>query len=65
MTVEDIEREISKLSGEDLARLRIWFEEFEANRFDQRLARDAKSGKLDGFAEQALEDFRTGRAKEL
>jgi hypothetical protein len=64
-TIEDIERAISGLSAEELACLRAWFDEFEGNRFDERLARDARAGKLDKLAERALEDFRAGRAKEL
>jgi len=64
-TVEDIESAVSKLPPEDLARFRAWFEEFEAVRFDRKIERDAKSGKLDRLAEQALADFREGRAREL
>jgi hypothetical protein len=64
-TVEDIEEAISRLPPEDLARFRAWFEEFEAARFDQKIERDAKAGRLDGLAEQALADYRQGRAREL
>jgi hypothetical protein len=63
--IEDIERAIARLSVEELARLRAWFDEFEGSRFDERLARDARAGKLDKLAEQAAEDFQAGRAKEL
>jgi hypothetical protein len=48
-----------------LAKFRAWFEEFEAARFDQRIERDAKAGRFDQLAEQALADFRAGRAREL
>ena len=34
-------------------------------RFDHRIERDAKAGRLDQLAEQALADFRAGRAREL
>jgi 5-methylcytosine-specific restriction protein A len=33
--------------------------------FDERIERDAKSGKLDGLAKQALADYRAGRIHEL
>jgi hypothetical protein len=46
-------------------RFRVWFEEFEATRFDERIERDAKAGRLDRLAAQALVDFRAGRAREL
>ena len=64
-TVEEIEQAISKLAPDDLARFRAWFEAFEAARFDEKIERDAKSGKLDRLAEQALADHRAGRAREL
>ena len=65
MTIEDIEKAVSQLPPEDLARFRAWFQEFEAARFDQKIERDAKAGRLDRLAEQALADYRQGRAREL
>ena len=65
MTVEDIEKAIAKLPPDQLARFRVWFEEFDSARFDQQIKRDATSGKLDRLAEQALDDLREGRAREL
>jgi hypothetical protein len=64
-TLEDIEKAVAELPADQLARLRAWFEEFEAARFDQKIERDAKAGRLDQLAEQALADFRAGRAREL
>jgi hypothetical protein len=65
MTVEDLEKAIAKLPPDQLARFRVWFEEFDSARFDQQIKRDATSGKLDRLAEQALDDLREGRAREL
>lgn len=64
-TLEDIEKAIAELPHDQLARFRAWYEQFEAARFDQRIERDAKTGRLDQLAEQALADFRAGRAREL
>ena len=64
-TLEEIEKAVAELSAEQLSRFRAWFDEFEAARFDQKIERDAKSGRLDRLAEQALADFRNGRAREL
>ena len=64
-SVEEIEKAVAELPADELARFRAWFEEFEAARFDERIDRDAKAGKLDKLAEQALADFRAGRAREL
>jgi hypothetical protein len=64
-TVEEIERAVSKLSPDELARFRAWFETFEANQFDKNIERDARAGKLDQFADEALSIFRNGRAREI
>ena len=64
-TVEDIEKAIERLAPREFDRLRAWFEKYQAARFDEKVARDAQADKLDRFAEQALEDFRKGRAREL
>jgi hypothetical protein len=64
-TVEDIEEAVSKLKADELARFRAWFVEFDAARFDEKIERDAKAGKLDKLADEALADYRAGRAREL
>jgi hypothetical protein len=64
-TVEDIEKAIAELPPDELARLRAWLEEFEGAHFDQRIERDAKAGRLDRLADEALADFRAGRTREL
>ena len=64
-TVEDIEKAIAKLSAHELDRLRDWFEEFQAARFDTKIERDAKAGKLDRLADAALAEHRKGRSREL
>jgi hypothetical protein len=65
MTLSDLEKAVAKLAPDQFAKFRDWFEAFDASRFDAKIERDAKSGKLDGLAEQALADFRQGRAREL
>jgi hypothetical protein len=63
--LEDIEKAVAELPPDQLAQFRAWFEEFEAARFDERIERDAKAGRLDQLADQAIADFRAGRAREL
>jgi hypothetical protein len=65
MTVQDIENAVAKLPPEELAAFRAWFEAFDAARFDERIARDAASGRLDQLADEALADHRRGRSREL
>ena len=64
-TLKDIENAVAELPPDQLMRFRLWFEEFEAAGFDQRIERDAKAGRLDKLAGQALADFRAGRARDL
>ena len=65
MTIEDIEKAVAQLPPDQLAQFRAWFDEFDAARFDQKIERDAKAGKFDRLADQAVEDFRKGHAREL
>ncbi len=64
-TVEEIEKAVARLTPEQLAKFRAWFEEFDARLFDAKIERDAKSGKLDKLAEDAIRDYRKGRARDL
>ena len=63
--VAEIEQAVAELSAEDLAAFRTWFEAFEADRFEERIQRDALVGKLDWLAEEAEADYRTGAVREL
>ena len=65
MTIEDIEKAVAKLPPAELAQFRAWFEAFDAARFDEKIEHDARAGKFDRRADQAIEDFRKGRAREL
>jgi hypothetical protein len=65
MTIEDLEKAVAKLPPDQFAEFRNWFEAFDAARFDDKIERDAKAGGLDTLADQALDDFREGRAREL
>ena len=64
-TVQEIEKAVSRLPLEELARFREWFDEFDAKVWDKQFEADAKSGKLDKLANQAIADFRAGKYKEL
>jgi hypothetical protein len=64
-TIEDIEKAVAKLSPEQLAAFRAWFDEFQARLFDEQIERDAKAGKLDKLADEALRAHRQGRSREL
>jgi hypothetical protein len=53
LTVQEIERAISQLPFDDLARFREWFDEFDAKAWDKQFEADVRSGKLDKLANRA------------
>ncbi len=63
-TIREVQQAVAELSAEDLVRFREWFEEYDAQIWDQQFERDAKAGKLDKLANQAIRDFRAGKYKE-
>jgi hypothetical protein len=65
MSIEDLEKAIAGLPPDQYAEFRTWFEAFEADRFDRKIERDVQAGKLDRLADQAIDDLRKGRAREL
>ena len=63
--LEKIEQEIASLSPGEVTKLAEWFAEFHANLWDRQIESDAKAGRLDRLAEQALADHRAGGTKPL
>jgi hypothetical protein len=63
--VEALEEEIKKLSPEELAQLRDWLLERDAEEWDREIERDAASGKLDKLFEKSLADHRAGKTREI
>jgi hypothetical protein len=57
MTIEDLEKAVSKLPPDQLAKFRDWFDAFDAASFDRKIERDAKAGKLDRLGDQAHADY--------
>ena len=64
-TLENAEKIITQLSSEDLSEFRQWFAEFDADLWDEQIESDAAAGKLDALAEEALAEYREGKAKEI
>jgi hypothetical protein len=63
--IEQLEREIMALNHSELAELRDWFQVYLANEWDKRIEEDARSGKFDRLASEALADHRAERTKQL
>ncbi len=65
MDVKEIELAIARLPPSDLAELAAWFEEFQAEAWDDQLGRDVKAGRLDALIEQVEGEFARGRCEPL
>jgi hypothetical protein len=63
--LEEIQEAIAQLPPDEVAKLRDWFDELDARRFDEKIERDALSGKLDWLAGEALADHRAGLSRKL
>ena len=64
-SVENIEKAVTKLTPVQFAKFRAWFEEYDARRFDEKIERDAKAGKLDAIAAKARANHKAGRREEF
>ncbi len=65
VSVQEIEQAVSRLPAKDLALFRRWFQEFDAQLWDEQFEQDVKAGKLDELAERATSEYRAGKFKEL
>lgn len=63
--VEKIGHEIKGLSPSELAAFRKWFRDFDAEAWDRQIEEDLKAGKLDTLADEALQDYASGKAREM
>ena len=65
MTLEELEKTISHLPPDELAKFREWFLDFDAAQFDKLIETDANDGRLDSLAGAALKDHAAGKSKPL
>jgi hypothetical protein len=63
--IEQIEQDVRKLDRDELAAFRRWFREYDSEEWDRQIEDDARAGKLDKLAEEALAAHRAGKSKEL
>jgi hypothetical protein len=61
-TVEQIEAAIQKLPREDFFRLHEWVRDRFDDEWDRQFEDDARSGRLDAVAREALAEHRAGRS---
>lgn len=63
--LEEIEEQIQRLSREEFAALREWFQEQDWKAWDAQLEADVKAGKLDRLVSEARAEYESGRARKL
>ena len=62
-TIDQIERAVQGLSEAELAEFRAWFADYDHAQWDEKLAEDVRSGKLDQLANEALSDHDADRTR--
>ena len=63
--INAIRKAIETLSEAEYVELRRWFSERDWKKWDQEIENDSKSGKLDFLIEEAFEQKRHGKLKDL
>ena len=63
--IDDIKQAVTQLSPDELRTFRNWFEELQAQQWDEQIERDIKSGKLDKLAEKWRADHKAGKSTDL
>jgi hypothetical protein len=63
--LEALEEEIKKLSPEEVAKLRDWLLERDAEEWDREIEHDAASGKLDKLFANSIADHRASKSRNL
>lgn len=64
-TIDEIEKAVTRLSPDELGRLRAWIEQLQATEFDNQIERDILAGKLDWLAEEALAEHAAGKTRKI
>ncbi|MGH8521983.1 MAG: hypothetical protein ACREU9_11315, partial [Gammaproteobacteria bacterium] len=63
--LETLEKNIERLSPDDLKKFRAWFAEFDARVWDAQIEADSKVGKLDSLVAEALAEHAAGKSREV
>jgi hypothetical protein len=59
--LNEVEAAVLGLTPAELEAFRAWFAEFDAAAWDRQMEDDVAAGRLDAFADEALDDLRAGR----
>lgn len=61
--IERIKTAVSELSDEEFLKFRKWFDEYASDMWDKQIERDAKAGKFDKLAADALQERARRKSK--
>ncbi len=64
-TVEEIEKAVTGLRPSEYEKFREWLTKYDNQKWDRKLDADSESGRLDKLAEEALQDLKHGRTRDL
>ena len=64
-TIGEIKKTIAHLPENEFNSFADWFQKLEEERWDKELEKDIAEGKLDNFAKESLNEFKSGKCKEL
>ena len=65
MSAVELEKAVKELSPEQFKQFRAWFADYDMTEWDRQIERDSAAGRLDKLMDEALEDYRAGRTREI
>jgi hypothetical protein len=63
--VEELEKNVEKLSEKELSVFREWFATFDAEVWDRQMESDVAEGKLDRLADEAIAAHKRGDSRDI
>ena len=63
--VEELEKNVEKLSEKELSVFREWFAMFDAEVWDRQMESDVAEGKLDRLADEAIAAHKRGDSRDI
>jgi hypothetical protein len=65
MSVKEIEAAITQLPQEEVAELAAWLAEYQAQAWDEQIARDVRAGRFEPLIERARRQLKAGQCNTL
>jgi hypothetical protein len=63
MSVQEIEAAITRLPPNEVEELAAWLEEYQAQAWDQQIARDVRGGRFEPLIQRAREQYRADECR--